>query len=275
MLDTPETSEGYNDLLWQMICYSPKMPLRLQGERLLNTAEKFSLPVKDEFFTKTDLVFNGFKWGNGPYKVLITHGWGSKAADFGEIISALLTIDGVEVIAFDVPGNGSSESELSNLGLFIETVKTIIEEYGTPDIVIGHSLGAMANVIALKQLQIIPKLLISITPLIRLKENFEAIMTAVNVSPEAQIRFLDSFEERIGVPASFFNLDTQYTFGSELNHWLAFDPDDRISTYDYMKPFLVARPCIRFKEYDGVGHERILKSETLLADLISEVKAAL
>ncbi len=139
-----------NDLLWQLICYSPKMPVRLLQEQLLNEAERFSLTVTDDYFANKELQFNGFKWGNGQFKVLITHGWGSKAADFTEIITALKEVNDLEIIAFDAPGNGSSEGELSNLLLFSEAVKSIILKYGKPDFVIGHSLGAMANVKAHK-----------------------------------------------------------------------------------------------------------------------------
>src|SRR5476651_1899547 len=83
------TSSELNDLIWQLICYSPKMAVRLQQEQLLNEAEKFSLTVSDDYFAKRELVFNGFKWGNGRKKLIITHGLGSKAADFTEIITAL------------------------------------------------------------------------------------------------------------------------------------------------------------------------------------------
>ena len=106
--------EELNQLLWQLICYSPKMPVRFQQQQLLDEAEEFSLKAKDDYFAHKELIFNGFKWENGKHKVLITHGWGSKAADFSEMITALREIDDLEIIAFDAPGNGSSEGELSN-----------------------------------------------------------------------------------------------------------------------------------------------------------------
>src|SRR5882757_6717915 len=143
---TSHTLDELNQLLWQLICYSPKMPVRLQQQQLLDEAEKFTLKAKDEYFAHLDLSFNGFKWGSGKRKVLITHGWGSKAADFTELITALREIDDLEIIAFDAPGNGSSESELSNLLLYIEAIKAVVLHCGKPDIVIGHSLGAMANI---------------------------------------------------------------------------------------------------------------------------------
>jgi pimeloyl-ACP methyl ester carboxylesterase len=266
-----ETPDDLTDLLWQLICYSPKMPLRLQQEQLLNEAEKFTLTVKDEYFAKKELHFNGFKWGSGEKKVLITHGWGSKAADFSEIITALRTIDNIRIIAFDAPGNGSSEGELSNLLLFKESVKAIIQNYGTPDVLIGHSLGGMANVVALKELSVSPQLLISLTPLIRLKENFEASMNAVGVPQQAQAKFLDDFKAKFHMPASNYNLNDWYPFDAGLKHWLAYDKEDLISTYNYLEEFLNKYPFIESSEYPGAGHERILKSAQLISNIVDLV----
>ncbi len=268
----PGNPDEFNDLVWQLICYSPKMPVRLQQEQLLNEAEKFSLVVNDDYFAKRKLLFNGFKWGNGGRKVLITHGWGSKAADFAEIITALKGIDDLQIIAFDAPGNGSSEGELSNLLLFVLAIKTIISRYGAADIIIGHSLGAMANVIALKDLVITPALLVSIAPLIRLKENFEASMNAAEIPQAAQDRFLKSFEEKFGKPASYYNLNDWCPSDKPLNHWLAYDQNDRISTYNYLEEFLNNNPSIKARNYDGAGHERIIKSEEVITDLVEVVK---
>ena len=266
-------SEEFNALLWQLICYSPKMPLRLQQEQLLNEAATFSLKVNDDYFACKELLFSGFIWGNGKRKVLITHGWGSKAADFVELISALKGVDGLQIIAFDAPGNGSSEGGLTNLLLYILAVKAIILKYGVPDVFMGHSLGAMANIIAIKELGIVPAILISIAPLIRLKENFEASMNAVEVPQAAQDKFLKSFKEKFVKPASYFNLNDWYSFNPPLNHWLAYDKGDRISTYNFLSEFLSNNPSVKSRNYDGAGHERIIKSGEVINDLIAAMNA--
>lgn len=266
---------GFNELVWQLICYSPKMQLRLHQEQLLDEATHFSLKVNDDYFAKKELTFNGFKWGTGKHKILITHGWGSKAADFGDIITALREIGNVEIIAFDAPGNGSSEGELSNLLLFILAVEAIIKIYGKPDVLIGHSLGAMANVLAIREMEITPSLLVSLTPLVRLKENFEASMNAAGVQQPAQDEFLETFENLFGYPASWYNLNQQYLFDTEPKHWLAYDNADLVAPYPYLQEFLNAHPFINAKHYEGTGHERILKSPEMIGDLVNGVKIAL
>lgn len=268
---TARTPVELNDLLWQLICYSPKMPVRLQQQQLLDEAEKFSLKVKDDYFAHKELLFNGFKWGNGKHKLLITHGWGSKAADFTEMITALKEIDDLQIIAFDAPGNGSSEGELSNLLLYIEAVKAIIAYNGTPDIFIGHSLGGMANILAIQQTHALPSLVISLTPLIRLKENFEASMHAAGVSRQAQDAFLMSFEDHFHTPASYYNLINLYNF--EGNHWLAHDRHDLVSPYGFINEFLNAHPSIKSQDYEGAGHERVVKSPDVINEVVKLINS--
>ena len=273
-LDYPSRNQ-IEPLLWQYICYSPKMPVRLQQQQLLDTAEMAVLKVTDEYFAQRELSFNTFRWGNGKYKILITHGWGSKAIDFSEIIMALSQRGDFEIIAFDAPGNGSSEGELSNLLLYIQAVKAVILKYGKPDVAIGHSLGAMANVIALTEMEIQPSILISLTPLLRLKENFEYSMTAIGISDLDQINFLNSFQEKFGFPASKFTLNDYYHFGSDLNHWLAYDVNDQISPYSYLENFLELHPTIKAKDYADVGHDKVIKSPLVISDLVEEIMIAL
>ncbi|SEP18255.1 alpha/beta hydrolase [Mucilaginibacter sp. OK283] len=267
-----ENKEDVNltDMLWQLICYSPKMSPRLQQQQLLDEAQKFTLPVDDPHFAKSVLNFNGFIWGNGSKKVLITHGWGSKAIDFDEVIAGLKAIDDIQIIAFDAPGNGSSEGELSNLILFAKAAEAVISRYGAPDVMIGHSLGAMANVIAINETNIKPALQISIAPLIKLKENFKATMNAAEVPVSAQEKFFESFRELFELDASYFDINTKHITGA-LKHWLAFDKEDKVSPYDYLQEFLTFNPDIVTHEYLGLGHERIVKDAGVVADIVELV----
>ncbi|TFF36688.1 alpha/beta fold hydrolase [Mucilaginibacter psychrotolerans] len=270
-----DTDPAYIDLLWQLICYSPKMPLRLLQQQMLDEAERFTLSTYDEHFTHTDLTFNGFIWGSGGRTIMITHGWGSKAADFMELIAALREIPDTNIIAFDVPGNGSSEAELSNGALFSGAAEAVIAEYGMPDVLIGHSMGGMANTVALNSFAARPHLLISITPLIRLKENFENSMTAVGVAPAWQQAYLESFTELVGRPASDYDLDKFYQFDAELAHLLLYDDVDLISPYPFMHDFLEKRPFIQSQNFPGAGHERIIKSPEVIALIIAKINAIL
>ncbi|MBB6109069.1 alpha/beta fold hydrolase [Mucilaginibacter lappiensis] len=265
-------NEDVTDLIWQLICYSPKFPLRLQQQQLIDEAAPFTLEVDDPHFSQSILKFNGFIWGNGNRKVLITHGWSSKGADFIDLITALRTIDNLQIIAFDAPGNGSSEGELSNLILFAKSTEAVIKTYGAPDVMIGHSLGVMANIIAIQQTGIKPSLLISITPMVKLRENFITTMNSADVPKAAQDRFFERFNEIFNVPTSYFNLADMYQDEIAVKHWLAYDQEDKMAPFPYTQELLNRHPIIGFKEYPDATHERIIKDPRLIEDVLELIR---
>lgn len=269
--DDPEQLQA---LLWKLICYSPKMPARFHQQELTDHAEKGQLTVYDEYFSRSTLSFNTFKWGNGPLKVLLTHGWGSKAIDFSELIHALLKNPDVEVWAFDAPGNGSSEGELSNLILFADAVKQMQKTFGMPDVMIGHSLGGMANVLVIEQTQSYPELLISIAPLVNLTENFKSTMTAVGIAEPAQLQFFKSFEELYGINADRFLLHDMYGFVEELKHLLVYDLTDHISPAGYIQSFLLENPQIRATQYSDTSHAKIIADPRVITEIDQLIRTA-
>ncbi len=259
-------------LIRKFILYSPKMPLRLHQQQLIDESKQFQLSIYDTYFTQSNILVNCFSWGSGKIKVLLTHGWASKGLDFYELIVALKQIEELEIITFDAPGNGSSISELSNLILYIDSIKAIYHDYAKPNIIIGHSLGSMANAIAIQELNYNPELLISIAPLIGLKENFEQSLALLEINDADQKAFFANFAEEVKVPADHFNITERYTPNPNQPHFLAFDPDDHIAPYIYLKPFLDHNPAILSKSYDD-GHYKLLKSTVLIEDIVKKIKS--
>ncbi|WDF55217.1 alpha/beta fold hydrolase [Mucilaginibacter sp. KACC 22063] len=262
-------------LLWELICYSPKMPLWLPQKELLADAAKSSLMVKDQYFSGGQLNVNIFTWGTGSKKIVLTHGWSSKALDFVDLINALRNLPDVQIIAFDAPGNGSSEGDLSNLLLYVEALKAIFAEYGAPDVLIGHSLGVMANVMAINDSGVLPGKLISLTPLVKLKENFIATMDGIGIDKAVQEEFFQQFRVKFSNRFSYFNLTTLYKYNNELPHYLIYDEDDAIAPFSYLKEFIAAHPSVEAVPYNGAGHERVLKNEQAIADILEQVQARL
>ncbi|WP_048906306.1 alpha/beta fold hydrolase [Pedobacter sp. V48] len=258
--------------LWKFICYSPKMPSRLHQQDLLNAAKTSTLKVYDQYFSKSDLNFNCFRWGNGSIKVLLTHGWGSKAIDFSELIDVLLLNKDIEIWAFDAPGNGSSEGELSNLILFAEAIKEFQKNYGAPDVMIGHSLGGMANTLVLQETLQFPKLLISIAPLVNLTENFKSSMTAVSIPENVQQRFFSEFEELYQMSTSRFLLNDMYTFSDEVKHLLIYEVNDYISPAGFIETFLEQYPTINASRYDDTTHAKIIIDPRVIKEINALIK---
>jgi hypothetical protein len=258
--------------LWNYLSFPIRLPNRPHQQELLDQAGTFSMQAPDPYFAKSDLNFRGYIWGSGKKKIYLTHGWSSKAADFTELISALLRLEDVQIIAFDALGNGSSEGELSNLMLYVKPLESIIETYGMPDVLIGHSLGVMANVVALKAFETQPKLLISITPVIELAQNFTGMMNHAGVSTEDQLRWFQDFHDVYKFPVSYFDMKTLYTEAPADKHLVFYDTQDEMLPYAQLAEFLQQHPELVTKAFDGAGHYKILRDDALLATIQGAVE---
>jgi pimeloyl-ACP methyl ester carboxylesterase len=259
------------DVLWALLLYSPKTAVKPYQRQQLDEAAKFEVEIFDKD-AQTTIRVKGFKWGKGSHKIMLTHGWASKAADFSEIIIALRQLPDVTIIAFDAPGNGSSEGKLSNLLLFIEALKAVIRMQGTPDTLIGHSIGAIANITAIQEMELpgCPQL-ISLCPLIRLKEIFIGTMDTAHASAETKKTVLKRMEAYFNMPVNGLDLDQTYRLDGQVNHWLAYDKEDVVSSYYYIHEFLEKHPSIKSQQYTKLGHAGILKDPEVITDVLKRV----
>ncbi|MEO6186731.1 MAG: GNAT family N-acetyltransferase [Steroidobacteraceae bacterium] len=84
-----------------------------------------------------------YEWGTGPRTALIVHGWGSRAARFTPMASALAA-RGWRVLAIDAPAHGLSTGRSSSLPQFMQALDAVVTQLGPVQAVVGHSLGALA-----------------------------------------------------------------------------------------------------------------------------------
>lgn len=268
-LNNPTTAQ-YMDRLWPYICYSPKMPLRLQQEQLLAQASVSILDVQDVYFTKQKVKIPVYSWGEGSHSILLTHGWASKGVDYNMLIDKLRQRGDIRIIAFDAPGNGQAEGYLSNLLLYIASVQAVIDRFGAPDICIGHSLGAMANITALSQLNYSPDLLISIAPMVNLKANFVKSMENLQIPQPIQAQFFTDFEQTFAMPVHTFELQKLYQIAPSTAHIVIYDALDSITPAEYLTTFMAQHPPQQAINLPGVGHEKLIRSSESL-DKINEL----
>ncbi len=81
--------------------------------------------------------------------VLLVHGWGSRAARFRRLATALLA-RGFDVVALDGPGHGASEGRTTFMPTFVAALSTVGRRFGPFHGVVGHSFGGAASAIALR-----------------------------------------------------------------------------------------------------------------------------
>lgn len=100
-----------------------------------------------------------YEYGNSPRKVLLVHGWSGRGTQLAVMAKALLQ-QGYGVVSFDAPAHGKAPGKWSMMPFFIESIHFLEKEYGPFQAAVGHSLGGMASLRAVRQGLNIEKLVI-------------------------------------------------------------------------------------------------------------------
>jgi pimeloyl-ACP methyl ester carboxylesterase len=99
---------------------------------------------------KTQREIVVYEFGDGRKKVLLVHGWSGRGTQLAKIAEALEE-QGFSIVSFDAPAHGKTPGKKSMMLDFIDCIHFLNEEYGPFQAVIGHSLGGMATLRAVKE----------------------------------------------------------------------------------------------------------------------------
>lgn len=93
---------------------------------------------------------NVYKYGQSNKKVLLVHGWSGRGTQLCKIAKEMTNL-GYETISFDAPAHGKSPGNSTIMVDFIASIIEIDKQYGPFEIAIGHSLGGMSVMNAIKE----------------------------------------------------------------------------------------------------------------------------
>ncbi|MBZ9630134.1 alpha/beta hydrolase [Salegentibacter sp. LM13S] len=99
---------------------------------------------------KTDREIVVYEFGESEKKILMVHGWSGRGTQLAKIAEALKA-KGYSTISFDAPAHGKAPGNKSMMLDFIDSVQFLDNKYGPFEAVIGHSLGGMATLRAVKE----------------------------------------------------------------------------------------------------------------------------
>lgn len=91
-----------------------------------------------------------YQYGNSPKKALLVHGWSGRGTQLVKIADMLLEM-GYSIISFDAPAHGKSPGKTSIMLEFIESILELEKQFGSFEFCIGHSLGGMSTLNAIKK----------------------------------------------------------------------------------------------------------------------------
>ena len=92
---------------------------------------------------------NIYEYGSGDKLILLVHGWSGRGTQLFSMADKFVS-NGYKIISFDAPAHGKSESEKTYMKEFVLSILEIGKKYKDFYAIIGHSLGAMSSVNAVR-----------------------------------------------------------------------------------------------------------------------------
>jgi pimeloyl-ACP methyl ester carboxylesterase len=139
---------------------SPKLAT-LFAAKLFTTPIKHSVPKREfemernskqqkVFIPKINKEINLYHYGESQRKILLVHGWSGRGTQLTKIADELL-LNGFSTVSFDAPAHGKSVSKTTLMPEFIASILEIEKQFGPFEFAVGHSLGGMSILNAIKQ----------------------------------------------------------------------------------------------------------------------------
>ncbi len=243
---------------------------------------KFPTPQSEMFFKQTcalrrekinDKTVTIYHKGiQGPH-VLFCHGWSGRSTQFANLASFLID-NGFRVTLFTAPAHGSSEDAKTDLREFVETLHFCHKSYGPFDAVIGHSLGGIAVINAVKEGLPVNKIVTIGSPA-SISGVVDDFMNLVGAGGTTKKVFTEALEKRYQQPLDA-SAPVQLIAGNSFPEGLIIhDEDDLDAGVHYAKELHAVWPNSRTLITKGLGHRRILSDvevgKTILSFLTEKI----
>lgn len=258
---------------------SPRLTL-LFAAKLFTTPIKHKIP-KREFLMDKDSSQNTvfipaikkeivlYHYGNSAKKVLLVHGWSGRGTQLVKIADEMLKL-GYMTISFDAPAHGKSKGNSSIMTEFIASILEIDKQYGPFEFAIGHSLGGMSVLNAIKQnLQVKKAVIIGSGDIIQ--DIIDDFIGKLELKPEYGVKLKDHFEAK---------------FGGEMNDYSAYKAAEKteipvLIVHDRDDDDVSVKAAYHIQKHlknseimitEGLGHRKILGDDNVIQKIIEFIK---
>lgn len=211
-----------------------------------------------------------YEYGKSERKILLVHGWSGRGTQLFKIADELLQ-NGYSTISFDAPAHGKSEGRTTIMSDFIESILEIEKQYGPFDIAIGHSLGGMSVLNAIKN---------------GLKVDKAVIIGSGDIVQD----ILDDFISKLGLKPKMSNLLCAYfenKYQTKMDNYSAYRAAMQIKIpvlviHDNDDPEVAVKAGIHIHENlengtlfltDKLGHRKILGNQNVIKKVLDFIKS--
>jgi pimeloyl-ACP methyl ester carboxylesterase len=246
---------------------------RRQAERLFTTPPRPKREWQVHATARRDNVLTPeghiALWQAGPAEApafLVSHGWGGLGAQLGPFITALLA-RGFRVVWFDHPGHGESEGRRSALPAMVTAIRAIADTCGPFHAAIGHSLGAAAIALALRDGLSLERVIL-ISPPASINDYMHGFARRLGLTARVRDAVRFRLEQRYG--RRFADIDRLDDLARlRLPALIVHDADDSEVPFAHAERIAASLGNARLIRTHGLGHYRLLRDPAVIASCIA------
>ena len=245
-------------LAYKLFFRAFRYPFKDDERRLKSEATLFDIIYKSQ-------KIQGYKWGEGNKIALCMHGWSGRAVQFWKMI-APLNRAGYQVIAFDAPGHGKSEGQYTSLVDFKTIIFKLSKEYNF-DIVIAHSLGGAASLLAVKE-GLNPNKLVLISPPVIPDLLLKEFRSRIGANKKVTNYIKDQIEKDFGFKFEEFFPESYLPLENIPPILIIHDTSDRDVPFTNGQRLKELIPKAQFMVTEDLGHTRIMRDDEVIQKIV-------
>ena len=245
-----------------LFCRPFRIPANPKQQAFFNTAAQFHLDHEG-------YRVQGYRWGNGPRKILFLHGWQSHTYRWKAYIDALPK-DEYTAYSLDAPGHGLSSGNFLTVPLYSSLIEKFINQHPDVHTVVGHSLGGFSLLYTYYRIPELPvDRIILLAPPGEASDFISVFQKTLGLSNRTVKLVTEHFASRYQVTPEFFST---LKFADRLNvkGLIIHDEDDSEAPYHYSIPLQKSWKKSRLVTTKGLGHN--LKSSTVVKDVLEFIQ---
>ena len=241
--------------LWRIFCGPIKFKTPSREAEFYKKTEHEKIQAKS---TNKEIML--YRIPNEGKKLLFVHGWNGRSSQFFRIIE-LLSDDGYDITAFDLPGHGRSTRSATNLPEITDLISEITKSRGPYHAIVCHSFGGVAALNAVRLGATFEKLVLISPGVYEIKPMFKTFVGLFGLDEEYYAdRLFDLAESLYGSSPGEFGLD-RFSKQIGMDTLIVHCEDDKeaqkeiaVTLHSDMKNSVLYMT-------QGLGHRRILRDQ--------------
>jgi pimeloyl-ACP methyl ester carboxylesterase len=245
----------------------PRRAFRDHHLTLRKAAVETDTPLTTYAFSKEPINVKTYTWGQGDKKIILLHGWGGSALDFGQLVQTLVE-HGYQVISFDQPAHGFSEGKSSNLVQWMHIIASFLQIEKSVYAIIGHSFGGLAATLTLAREKIHLSRLVIMASSISTPDIFNQAYDQFDLHPKVRNAVPGLIQDSLREDIHDLDINKQFDAVNVDRMLFVYDENDAVISPAVSENFLSQHPEIERFKINGDGHYRIIRDPQVLEKIV-------